>query len=637
MSAIYGIARFDGSGVSEAEMQAMADRIRYIGPDGGSAIFAGDAALGQLVRIVTPESQHERGPVTLASRVVLTAAGRIDNRDELIDLLGIGGDRAHVTTTELAAAAYERWGRAAPRRIYGDWAFAAWDPKARQLFLARDHFGNTALYYHHAAGTFTFASSRKALFALPHVPRRLNEIRLAQHLVLWIADGAATFHEEIFRVPAGHTLTITQAGVLDERYWLPEEIEEMRLPSDGAYVERFLELFTAAVRARVRTNRGIATTLSSGLDSGTVTALAAREIGKRPLLALTSVPLFAEASAILPHAIVDEWAAAQTVAAMYGNIDHRPLRADGITPLQALERSLWIHDEPEFAAGNMHWIIEMLQVAQERDTGMLLTGQLGNGGVSWTGDQQAALRYFTSGRFIAAMHALREWKRVRQTSWPRAAWHQLVRPARARMHSMMFRRGWSSDVLWSQRMIDRSFADRLRLAERIRESGYDPFFSAVLEPRGQRLRVLLPEISPIGALWYESGAAYGLQMCDPTADVRLLEFCLAIPDEQYTRGRQDRFLIRRALEGLVPPAIQWATRRGVQGADLALRLRADATNVNAAVEEIAASAAAREYFDLGMMRERWSALQSGIDAATQAHAAVLARSLLLGLFVARGC
>src|SRR6266542_1356280 len=246
-------------------MQAMAEAIRYIGPDGGSAVFAGDAALGQLVRFVTPESQHERGPVTLASRVVITSAGRIDNRDELIDLLGIAGDRARVTTTALAAAAYERWGRAAPRRIHGDWAFAAWDPNARQLFLARDHFGNTALYYHHAARTFTFASSRKALFALEHVPRRLNEIRLAQHLVLWIADGAATFHEEIFRVPAGHTLTITPAGVVDERYWVPEEIEEIRLPSDSAYVERFLELFTAAVRARVRTNRGIATTLSSGL------------------------------------------------------------------------------------------------------------------------------------------------------------------------------------------------------------------------------------------------------------------------------------------------------------------------------------------------------------------------------------
>jgi asparagine synthase (glutamine-hydrolysing) len=637
MSAIYGIARFDGSGISEAEMQAMEHRIRYIGPDGGGAVFARDAALGQLVRHVTPESQFEQGPVTLASGIVVTAAGRVDNRDELTDLLGIAGDRARVTTTALAAAAYERWGRAAPRRIRGDWAFAAWDPAARQLFLARDHFGNTALYYHRGAETFSFASSRKALFALPHVPRRLNEIRLAQHLVLWVADGAATFHDEIFRVPAGHTLTITASGVVDERYWVPEEIEDVRLPSDGAYVERFLELFTAAVRARTRTNRGIATTLSSGLDSGTVTALAARELATRPLLALTSVPLFAEASAIVPHGIVDEWAAAQTVAAMYGNIEHRPLRAEGITPLQAFERSLWIHDEPEFAAGNLHWIIEMLQVAQERDTGMLLTGQLGNGGVSWTGDQQAAPRLFARRHFIAAARALRQWKRGRQTSWLRAVWHQLVRPARARMHSMMFRHGRSSDVLRSQRMINPAFAERLRLAERIRESGYDPFFSALLEPRGQRLRVLLPDTSPIGAIWYESGAAYGLQMCDPTGDVPLLEFCLAIPDEQYARGTQDRFLIRRALEGLVPPAIQWGTRRGVQGADLALRLRADAANVDAAVEEIAASAATREYFDLAAMRERWAAVLAGTNAATHGDAATLARSLLLALFVARGC
>jgi asparagine synthase (glutamine-hydrolysing) len=237
--------------------------------------------MGQLVRFGTPESRHETGPIQNPDGSVVISAGRLDNRDELIDALDIAGARDRVTNTQLIAAAFLKWRGDTPRRLYGDWAFAAWDPGRRQLFLARDQFGNTALYYHRNENTFAFASSRKALFALPHVPRRLNELRLAQHLVVWVADGAATFHEEIFRVPPGHALTATASGVTDDRYWQPEHIPDLRLPADDAYVERFVELFSDAVRVRLRTTGPAVATLSSGLDSGAVTAFAARELRDR--------------------------------------------------------------------------------------------------------------------------------------------------------------------------------------------------------------------------------------------------------------------------------------------------------------------------------------------------------------------
>jgi len=623
LSAIYGLVRFD-SEVDAREAAAMRDAIAYWGPDGG-AFSDAHAAIG--CRVSHDEPAHD-AVLRLAKGEIVVATARLDNRDELTPLFGDVDDRA------LVAAAYERWREDACTRLYGDWSFAAWDARARRLFVARDHFGNTALYHHRSGDAFAFASSRKALFALSYVPRRLNELRLAQHLAFWPTDGAATLHEDVFRLPPGHHLVVTASGTRLTRYWHPEDLPELRLPNDAAYVEAFLARYDAAVRARIRTSRRIATTLSSGLDSGSVTALAARAAAPLRLTAFTSVPRFAEIAQLLPRVVVDEWRLAHVVAERCGIEDHRPLRAERVTTLDAFRRSLFLHDEPEFAAGNLHWIIDLLAESQRADAGVLLTGQLGNGGVSWSGDQQHALRSFLRGRWLDTYRALREFQRNRRTSFARAVSAQLARPLRARAYSFAFRRGWSEGILARHDVMHPAFARRMRIGDRMRAAGYDPLQSGVLDVRAQRLRVLLPDINPIGAIWHESGAGYGLEVVDPTADVRLLEFCLAIPDEQFARGDRDRWLIRRAMEGILPPEVQWNTRRGSQGADLALRLRADAPEIDAAMNALASSPAVREYLDLDGMQRRWTLVRDGAPAAALAVAPMFARTLLFALFLA---
>jgi hypothetical protein len=204
---------------------------------------------------------------------------------------------------------------------------------------------------------------------------------------------------------------------------------------------------------------------------------------------------------------------------------------------------------------------------------VLLIGQLGNGGVSWSGDQQRPLRSLLSGRFVDSWKAIREYQRNRRTSFPRAVWAQIVRPMQVRAKAFAFRHGWS-DLAMGHSLMAPEFARRTGMAARIRAAGYDPLQSAVLDARAQQLRVLLPDINPIGAIWHEAGAGYGLDALDPTADVRLIEFVLRIPDEQFVRGANDRWLMRRGVQGLLPPEVQWNASRPA-GADLPLRLRAD--------------------------------------------------------------
>jgi asparagine synthase (glutamine-hydrolysing) len=93
--------------------------------------------------------------------------------------------------------------------VLGDWVCAIWDARQRRLFIARDHYGSTGLYYYHSPTLFAFASCLKGLFALSQVPRRLNGLRVVQVIVSWPEHGAPTAYEEICRLPPAHTLAVT--------------------------------------------------------------------------------------------------------------------------------------------------------------------------------------------------------------------------------------------------------------------------------------------------------------------------------------------------------------------------------------------------------------------------------------------
>ena len=638
MSGIFGLIHFDDRPIQPDALRAMRDAMAYWGPDGGGLWHEGGAGLGQLLLYNTPESLHETMPlVGGGGNLVLVAGARLDNREELCDLFGIPhGERPVTPDGRLILRAYEKWGDDCPRRLIGDWAFAVWDRRERRLSLARDHFGNTALYYYCDSRSFVFASSLKGLQAV--VPRqRPTELSLARLLVLFPVEGAASLHEPAVELPPAHCLTAGAGAVKARQYWRLQDAPDVRLPSDDAYLERFLELYGEAVRCRLRSHRAVGATLSSGLDSGSVTALAARELrGRgRMLTAFTSVPLYPEAAEALKGLVVDEWPLAHAAATFAGNVEHVAIRAEDVTPLAALERSLWLHDEPEYAASNFFWVIGLMAEARRRGLGALLTGQLGNGGVSWAGDGIRVLRPFLRGHWRRGWRTLAAWKASRRCSWPGALKSEIALPLRVWLKARGFRRGWLPGDSWAEYSpIHPDFARRLDVARRMQATGIDATFGRFTEPRAQREAQLITNAAIGGAFWHEAGAGYGLEVRDPTADIRLLEFCLGVPEEQWVDDEHDRRLIRRAMEGLLPPEVQWNTRRGRQGADLSYRLMADRDNVDAALASLAASQSARAVLDLCKMQRAWADVQRRVTPATHGRAAtVLMRGLLTGLFL----
>ncbi|HZU76753.1 MAG TPA: asparagine synthetase B, partial [Dehalococcoidia bacterium] len=219
MSALAGIVRLDGQPAAPTDLAAMMQALDHRGPDGRGVWHEGATGLGHQLLRATPEPVPETLPLSARSgRCVITADARLDNRDELIAALGLGGcpDDA-LTDADLLLAAYERWGEACPEELLGDFAFAIWDRRAQTLFCARDHFGVKPFYFLHLAGRlFAFASEVPALLRLHELPRRLNESRIADFLA-GLDDPTSTCYCDIVRLPPAHALTLTSDGSLRTR------------------------------------------------------------------------------------------------------------------------------------------------------------------------------------------------------------------------------------------------------------------------------------------------------------------------------------------------------------------------------------------------------------------------------------
>lgn len=589
------------------------------GPDGGDRWHDTHCGLGQSLLYNTPEAVHERLPRWVPdARLAITAEARLDNRGSLCDAFSIPSvDRPETPDGELILRAYLAWGEACPDHLLGDWSFAIWHPDERKLFLARDHQGNTSLYHWRQGEQFAFASDPQALHAVG-VPKRLNEPFLAQLLISWpVANGSQTIHLDVQRLPPAHAMTITPNHTRVWRYWRLEDTPELRLSTPGDYAEGFLEVYDEAVRCRLRSYRPVGTTLSGGLDSGSVTALAAQALARtgQRLTAFTAVPRYDSSQGVGPRRFGDETGYAAATAAAWSNVDHILLDSAGYSPMQGIVRALAILQEPSHAASNYFWIQDLLNQAKVKGLGTLLTGQGGNATVSWTGAPEL--------RSPLAMFRHAGWK------------HGIRRIAplwmlRAAMRLRATRQAWTGSA------IQLDFARRLGLNQRrIEATGVDLYSrDAWRTPRDKRYAIIQPGADRGGDLWARQGAAAGLEVRDPTLDKRVMTYTLSVPDRLFDApDGTDRWLIRQAMEGLLPDEVRLNRRRGRQSADLAGRLLASASEVDAALAAVDALPANR-YVDPVKMRQAWADVQRETTALTTHRAGtILLRGLMAGLFL----
>jgi asparagine synthase (glutamine-hydrolysing) len=645
LNGIFGLFNLDGEPAAVDQLAAMREALAFWAIDGASQWSVGEIGMGCLHLASTPEAVGEQLPLhDAASGLTLTAGARLDNRGELLKQLKIETDRgrAAVTDGEIILGAYQKWGQECVHHLDGDWHFAIWDEGARSLFLARDHHGNTGLYYYHGPRFFAFASSKKALLALDAVPKEPDLLRISQVLVAWPGDGVATGYEHVRRLPPAHRMSVTAGKAEAERYWFPENVSDLRLESDDEYVDAFLEVFTRAVSVRLRSRHPVGVTLSGGLDSGSVMAVASRLLGERSesLVAFTSVPLGDPSSFTGRDRFGDETQLARASAHYAGDLEHHLVRSESVSPLTGIERTLWIHDEPVHAAGNFFWITALLEAARRRAVGALLTGQMGNATISWSGAGENLLPAILKGDMVGFWRALETARRSAGLGYWRGVRRFFLRPVVLPLVLQLqfqFNRRWQPVTRpWRKYSAIRSdFARSIRIGQRMSEAGYVAWVRNP-DPVQHRLRVIRPGQATLGAFWSESGAAHGLEVRDPTQDRRVIEFCQGIPEDQFQRGGVDRRLIRRAMQGYLPDEVRLNARRGLQAADIGQRVLDNREEVEAAMAKMEQHDLTRHVLDLPRMANVLASMQRRLTPQNTVDCrTILMRGLMTGKFLLR--
>jgi asparagine synthase (glutamine-hydrolysing) len=272
MSAIFGLLYFDGQPVAVDNLQRMNGALATYGADGGGIWRQGHIGLGQRLMRFTPEDFFERQPLISADgQRVLVSDGRVDNRGELLAYIhqpsAIGHSPSVIPDSLFILHAYEKWDEDCVRHLIGSFTFALWDAREQRLVLAKSAIGGPSLFYHTTPKTFAFSTMPKGLFALPFIPRELNEQYLADYLTWAPKEPGAGFYQNIYRLLPGNLIIVTREGLKVTPCWQPDLKREIRFPRDEEYVEAFDELFERVVRDQLRSTKPIGVMMSGGFDS----------------------------------------------------------------------------------------------------------------------------------------------------------------------------------------------------------------------------------------------------------------------------------------------------------------------------------------------------------------------------------
>lgn len=384
MCGIAGIVQLDGSPVSPALLQRMTDAIAHRGPDGEGQWIEGNVGLGhRRLAILDLSAAGHQPMISHDHRYVLVYNGEVYNYRELRSELEAAGYWFRSRSdSEVVLHALANWGSDALLRFNGMFALALWDRKERTLLLARDRYGIKPLYVSHQGNVLTFGSEQKAITSRPEFDRRLDKPALLEYLTFQNIFTDRTLLQDVFLLPAGHFAVFNMLGkgaVLKRtRYWDYRFREPERPSGRQEYLEELDRLFRQAVDRQLASDVELGAYLSGGMDSGSITAIAARSFPN--LKSFTCGFDLSSASGI--ELAFDERSKAEAMSALF-KTEHYEMVLKAGDMERCLPRLVWHLEEPRVGQSYPNYYAAKLA---SRFVKVVLSGSGGDelfGGYPW--------------------------------------------------------------------------------------------------------------------------------------------------------------------------------------------------------------------------------------------------------------
>jgi len=528
--------------------------------------------------------------------------GEIYNYRSLREELKGKGHFFHTATdTEVVLAAYLEWGETCLDRLEGMWAFALWDNPRGRLFLARDPFGIKPLYYLNENDKFIFGSEIKALVTKGGTPFQPDDESIYRYLMggdLPSPRQGRTFFRNVFSLPAAHKLHVdrTSNSLQGQRYWNLPELSDGGDHSPAEVVDRYQELFFETVRFHLQSDVPIGSCLSGGVDSSSIVCvvnhlmrdggISIEQIGERQK---TFSAVYQTPGRYNERGYVEKVIEATHAEANFVFPSLQRLQEE-------IEDLIWHQEEP-FGSTSIfaQWCV--MKMARERGVTVLLDGQ---------GADELLGGYRPFGIYLNDVTRRAGWLRA----WQEARVIESVTNLGAffLMGEALIRRfplGWTRSMR------------RQRARQQSDLSVLQPDFAAGFRHQthadwvdwsehmtlNQHLWTILEESSLPHLLRYEdrNSMAFGVEARVPFLERRLVEFSFTVAAKWRIHQGWTKWILRQAMEGIVPPEVNWRTDKVGFETPEGDWLRQWLTNEKNILGKHALSAA---YLDLQVIRTR---------------------------------
>jgi asparagine synthase (glutamine-hydrolysing) len=435
------------------------------------------------------------------------------------------------------------------------------------------------------------------------------------------------------KVDPGAYMTVREGNVYTTRYWQPPT-SPIYFSRSSDYAEALGEKLDRAVKDRLRRLNGpLATQLSGGLDSSSVTATAAALLrpGGETLHAITAIPRTGYTGAVPPGTFAHEGTLAAETAAKYANVIHHSVYTGEISPIAGLDRDFELYQRPLLNLENFAWVVRTREVARAQGSTVMLTGSMGNMSISYHG-LEALPDLLGKGRLPQLFKlclALARWGFPFRSSAVRAfgpfvphrIW-TLVRRARRKSAALTDYAALSKEGL---RLLEASLGETS--------------LGGSFRPSASGLDVRLNVLAKMDPGNYNKGAlaGWGLDVRDPTADKRLMEYCLSVPSKEFLHGGVPRSLIRRAMREKLPASVLNERRKGYQAADWHERLEQDRGALAKELGRLRLSPSASELLDIERLErlvQHWPSSGWSQDLVRLEYRSALLRGISAGHFLA---
>jgi len=550
MCGIAGIISCDAQELSQQRLHLMSAAIAYRGPDGTGSWLDNDRCAGlahcrlSIIDLSAAGNQpmHFRRGEQVYS---IIHNGEIYNHVELREELKKKGySFLSKTDTEVILAAFDLWKENCLTRFDGMFAFAIWDHKRKELFAARDRFGEKPFYYAWHGRAFLFASEMKALWAagLPRVP---NRNMLFNFLTIGYTGNperpGETFFTNIHKLPAANWLRYRPEGnqIDITTYWAIDGRPQVPVPSERQARQKFLELLTASVDRRLRSDVPFGTSLSGGLDSSSIAALSATRQSYKTF------------TAAFPGFDRDEERFALQVARKL-NLKPCVVHITGSDLVEDWEK-LCRHQEEPVTSSSIYAQWRVYRLAAEQNVKVLLDGQ-------------------GADEVLAGYHRYYKWY------WQELFLKRKLRRSREIHHAR--RLGVKepfglpnlfaallpeiASVVLEKRYLLRALRHRDLNPEFAREHGREAYYSAprVFDLNGAlHFNCFVHGLEELLRYADRNAMAHGREVRLPFLNHELVEFLFSLPGNFKIRGGWTKWLLRTAMEPFLPHEIVWRQQK----------------------------------------------------------------------------